>query len=41
MIVCVCNNLNEDDINNISMEEWNCLKSCGICKETVEKILTK
>jgi bacterioferritin-associated ferredoxin len=39
MRVCICNNLDEEQIKKLSWEEYEEIKNCGICEETVKEIL--
>ncbi len=38
MIVCICNNLNEKAIRNMTPEEFKKIRRCGTCKKYVKEI---
>lgn len=41
MIICICNNLAEEDIKKMSLEDYQKIKNCGICEETIKEMKGK
>lgn len=41
MIVCLCNGLNDKEIQSISKEEYESIVRCGKCRECYELLTAK
>jgi bacterioferritin-associated ferredoxin len=39
MIICLCNNITELELQKLTLEEFEELRRCGICKRTAEEVL--
>jgi len=41
MIVCLCNNFNEEAISKMTYNDYLKVKKCGACNDCVKKLLTE
>lgn len=41
MIICICNNLSEKELDKMTLTDYKELKNCGICESYVKEYLKR